>query len=164
MSKKIILIILTLMLIITGCDIIPKEEGNKEVKVDVNEYIKMANDINTQINSNNEFSTLKTKLNSMKDYMTDKVYDNNFNLDIPYIASTLLIEGYEKIGYEVLETIVNQMEDEDGKIIVNVYIVYNLGLRVPKGVIESGSDAFDVGRMSKFVFSNGKLIDFQIIL
>jgi len=152
------------MLTITGCNGTTENGDKEEAEVSTDEYINMANEINTQIGNNNDFEQLKFEFDNLKGNMTDKVYDNSFDLSVSYTASTFLIEGYEKVGYEVIETIVNQTQDEEGKVIVNVYVAYSMSLRAPEGVIESGSDVFEVGKLNKFVFSNGKLTDFQIVL
>lgn len=168
---SILLVILMLAVTLTGCwwnedkDNEDNKDSSDEIETGTTEdYIKMANETTKLIATTNQYEQLKFDLDNLRNRMTDKVYDNSFDLNVPYLAGALLVEGYNKTGYEILETIVNQTEDGEGSKITDIYIIYNMQLMSAEGTEDTDDSTFNIGKVAKYTFSKGKLIEFQIIL
>lgn len=157
--KKIVLMFITILLILTGCNKDSKDKDDDVIDKELeSSYLELSKSFNSNIHSNKTFEELATVFDSKKDKITEEVYENNFNM------SKLSNQNSFAFGYDVLQHDVEGIYLErlsSGE--VNIVIINKINMQYES--FEDGDHVhdlpLDVFVTNVYSFKDGKLTEFN---
>ena len=170
-KKYVIFLVILLCISLVGCnkpkDIDEDVDKVEEELVNEEDMIRISNELTSIMVLENDFATMEQKFSEYKDIINEITYEKYFNT-LNRISAALYYKDGESKEFVVLEKVHSIDKDREGNRIDNIYIIYKYKLTFIDSELNDEEitdiDYIDVEGVNKFMFKEGKIVNFEKIL